>query len=172
MRGTLLPPSSFDLDLGMSTSVHDISLNHYWMWRRRSTTPGLLAGARVHASMRGASSSWTDRGNRWSQSRSRRQDVAAAAVSSEAAAAPRRPHQPSASAVSSAQNAFYIVREEIQGSAIPPSPSALAPSLVPLSLPLVANFGMLPLFIWLRCGVLSAENCFCIFYSSTVWSSI
>ncbi|XBJ07791.1 hypothetical protein VPH35_013247 [Triticum aestivum] len=85
------------------------------MWRRRSTTPGLLAGARVRASMHGASSSWPDRGNRRSRSRRRRQDAAAAAASSEAAAAPRRPHQPPASAMSSAQDPFYIVREEIQG---------------------------------------------------------
>ncbi|XBI57645.1 hypothetical protein VPH35_039000 [Triticum aestivum] len=172
MRGTLLPPSSFDLDLGMLTSLHNISVNHYWMWRRLSTAHGLLAGTRVRASMRGASSSWTDRGNRWSQSWRRRRDAAAAAVSSEAVAAPRRPHQHPASAMSSPQDPFYIVREEIQGSVTPPSPSALPPSLVPLSLPLVANFGMLPLFIWLRRGVLSAENCFCIFYSSTIWSSI
>ncbi|KAF7017705.1 hypothetical protein CFC21_031106 [Triticum aestivum] len=116
MRGTLLPPSSFDLDLGMLTSLHNISVNHYWMWRRLSTAHGLLAGTRVRASMRGASSSWTDRGNRWSQSWRRRRDAAAAAVSSEAVAAPRRPHQHPASAMSSPQDPFYIVREEIQGS--------------------------------------------------------
>ncbi|VAI17379.1 unnamed protein product [Triticum turgidum subsp. durum] len=85
------------------------------MWRRRSTTPGLLAGARVRASMRGASSSWPDRGNLRSQSRRRRQNAAAMAASSEAAAAPCRPHQPPTSAMSSAQDPFYIVREEIQG---------------------------------------------------------
>uniref|UniRef100_A0A8R7JXE5 Uncharacterized protein n=1 Tax=Triticum urartu TaxID=4572 RepID=A0A8R7JXE5_TRIUA len=83
------------------------------MWRRRSTTPSLLAGARVCALMRGASSSWTDRGNR--RSRRRRRDATATATSSEAAAAPRRPHQPPASAMSSAQDPFYIVQEEIQG---------------------------------------------------------
>ncbi|XBH77236.1 hypothetical protein VPH35_103741 [Triticum aestivum] len=85
------------------------------MWRLRSTTPSLLAGARVRASMHDASSSWLDHGNLQSRSRRRRRDATAAAASSEAAAAPRRPHQPPASAMSSAQDPFYIVQEEIQG---------------------------------------------------------
>uniref|UniRef100_A0A453LXU3 Uncharacterized protein n=1 Tax=Aegilops tauschii subsp. strangulata TaxID=200361 RepID=A0A453LXU3_AEGTS len=46
------------------------------------------------------------------------------------------------------------------------------PSPAPLSLPLVANIHMLPLFIWLHHGVLSAENCFCIFYSSTMAEAV
>ncbi|XP_048536632.1 uncharacterized protein LOC125515237 [Triticum urartu] len=73
--------------------------------------------------MHGASSSWPHCGNPRSWSGRRRRDAAAAVASSEAAAAPRRPYQPSASAMSSAHDPFYIVREEIQGLRAPhPSP--------------------------------------------------